>query len=42
VALGLELGLPFIEPAHQQPLRRNALEKLARVRWARTTASLLE
>src|SRR5205823_10897456 len=31
VALCLELGFPFIEPTHDQPLLRNALENLARV-----------
>src|SRR5213595_587535 len=34
VDLCLELGLPFISPAHHQPLLRNALENLARVHEA--------
>src|SRR2546421_2236699 len=34
VALCLELGLPFIEPTHHQPLLGNALENLARVHEA--------
>src|SRR4029079_8981068 len=34
VALCLELGFPFIQPTHHQPLVRNAFENLARVHEA--------